>query len=150
MVLLQVLQVNVNHSRAAHRAALMTAGDVNCDFLCLQDRYVVDGFPLGDALEYPMFSSNHFNCVTYCLDSNLNYSFKNSTFNSVTISIHFANIHLRLTNVYFQPHVNIDNLITEILYIGLNGSFDVLVGDFNARSQTWGYDFEDHRQFPNL
>ncbi|GBN56036.1 hypothetical protein AVEN_79295-1 [Araneus ventricosus] len=29
--------------------------------------------------------------------------------------------------------------------LGLNGSFDLLVGDLNARSQIWGYDFEDHR-----
>ncbi|GBN68058.1 hypothetical protein AVEN_100098-1 [Araneus ventricosus] len=51
----------------------------------------------------------------------------------------------RLTNLYFQPHDNIDLLINEILHLGLNNSYDLLVGDFNARSQVWGYGFEDHR-----
>ncbi|GBO28272.1 hypothetical protein AVEN_152749-1, partial [Araneus ventricosus] len=51
----------------------------------------------------------------------------------------------RLTNIYFQPHDNIDILINEILHLGLNNSYDLLVGDFNARSQVWGYGFEDHR-----
>ncbi|GBN71214.1 hypothetical protein AVEN_78205-1 [Araneus ventricosus] len=39
-----------------------------------------------------------------------------------------------------------DNLILEISHLGLNGSFDLLVGDFNARSQIWGYGFEDRRE----
>ncbi|GBO21963.1 hypothetical protein AVEN_87520-1 [Araneus ventricosus] len=38
-----------------------------------------------------------------------------------------------------------DNLISEISHIGLNGSLDLLVGDFNARSPIWGYGFEDRR-----
>ncbi|GBO26111.1 hypothetical protein AVEN_112361-1 [Araneus ventricosus] len=83
----------------------MTAGENSCDFLCVQDPYVVDGFPLGDALGYPMFSSNRSNC----------------------------------------PHDDMDNLILEISQIGLNGSLDLLVGDFNARSQIWGCGLEDRR-----
>ncbi|GBM40911.1 hypothetical protein AVEN_234045-1 [Araneus ventricosus] len=145
MVLLRVLQINLNHSRAAHSAAFMTAVENSCDFLCVQDPYVVDGFPLGDALGYPMFSSNRGNCVIYCLNSNLNYSFKNSTLNSVSINIHFSKFILSLTNVYFQPHDDMDNLILEISQIDLNGSLDLLVGDFNARSQIWGYGLEDRR-----
>ncbi|GBL87011.1 Putative protein in type-1 retrotransposable element R1DM [Araneus ventricosus] len=38
-----------------------------------------------------------------------------------------------------------DSLILEISHLGLNGSLDLLVGDFNARSQIWGYGFEDRR-----
>ncbi|GBN39946.1 hypothetical protein AVEN_21779-1 [Araneus ventricosus] len=38
-----------------------------------------------------------------------------------------------------------DNLILEISQIGLNGSLDLLVGDFNARSPIWGYGLEDRR-----
>ncbi|GBN22712.1 hypothetical protein AVEN_68048-1 [Araneus ventricosus] len=124
----------------------MTAKDTNSDFLCIQDPYVVDGFPLGDAHGYPSFSSNRFNCVTYCLTTNLNYSFCNSSLNTVSLNIHFANFTFRLTNAYFQPQDLIDNLITEISHLGLNGFSDLLVGDFNnARSQVWGYGFEDHR-----
>ncbi|GBM70697.1 hypothetical protein AVEN_203823-1 [Araneus ventricosus] len=142
---LQVLQINVNHSQAGHSAALMTAGDLKCDFLCVQDPYVVDGTRLGDALGYPMYSSIRFNCVVYCLNSELNCSLKSNTLNTVSIIVHFASYNLCLTNLYFQPKDNIDNLINEISHFGLNNSFDPLVGDFNARSQIWGYGFEDHR-----
>ncbi|GBL64956.1 hypothetical protein AVEN_270137-1 [Araneus ventricosus] len=38
-----------------------------------------------------------------------------------------------------------DSLILEISNLGLNGSLDLLVGDFKARSQIWGYGFEDRR-----
>ncbi|GBM33495.1 hypothetical protein AVEN_272995-1 [Araneus ventricosus] len=37
MVQLQVLQINVNHSQVAHCAAFMTAGDIKCDIVCVQD-----------------------------------------------------------------------------------------------------------------
>ncbi|GBN50436.1 Putative protein in type-1 retrotransposable element R1DM [Araneus ventricosus] len=74
MVSLQVLQVNVNHSRAGHSAAFRTAKDTNSDFLCIQDPYVVDGFPLGDAHGYPSFSSNSYLCsrtVSFNIGSDL-------------------------------------------------------------------------------
>ncbi|GBN97542.1 hypothetical protein AVEN_109803-1 [Araneus ventricosus] len=40
--------------------------------------------------------------------------------------------------------MTIDPAIYKRLF-GLNNSYDLLVGDFNARSQVWGYGFEDHR-----
>ncbi|GBN99421.1 hypothetical protein AVEN_199611-1 [Araneus ventricosus] len=82
MVLPRVLQINVNHSRAGHGSAFVFAEEQNFDVVCVQDPYIIDGFPLGDALGNPVFSSK---------------------------------------------------------------SCNLLVGDFNARPQIWGYGFEDHR-----
>ncbi|GBO33224.1 Putative protein in type-1 retrotransposable element R1DM [Araneus ventricosus] len=145
MVLLRVLQINVNHSRAAHGAAFDTAETQNFDFVCVQDPHLVDGFPLGVALGFPIFSSIRLNCSIYFLNSNLNFSLKHNTLNSVSILIYFHNLTITLTNLYFQPHDNFDELILEISDIGKDNSCNLLIGVFNARSQIWGYGFEDHR-----
>ncbi|GBM94360.1 hypothetical protein AVEN_6662-1 [Araneus ventricosus] len=144
MAFLLVLQINVNNSRAAHSVAFETAEAQNGDFVCVQDPYLIDGVSLGDALGSPVFSSERYNSSIYCLNSNLKFSFKNNTLNSVTILVYFNNFPTNLSNLYFHPHDNIDDLILEILSIGADNFCNLLVGNFNARSHIWGYDFEDH------
>ncbi|GBM26278.1 hypothetical protein AVEN_66517-1 [Araneus ventricosus] len=48
----RALQISVDNSRTAHSSAFVTAGDLNIDFLCIQDPYLFEGKALGGSSDY--------------------------------------------------------------------------------------------------
>ncbi|GBN58384.1 Putative protein in type-1 retrotransposable element R1DM [Araneus ventricosus] len=52
---------------------------------------------------------------------------------------------LNVFNCYFPPHDDIDELLNELSDFNFHNSFNLLVGDFNCKSRSWGYDSDNDR-----
>ncbi|CAL1272858.1 unnamed protein product [Larinioides sclopetarius] len=139
------IQINVNHSLAAHSHAFQVARDMNLDFLAVQEPYVLKGNPLQANFSCKTFMSGNKRAILYILNNNLHIYFKSKTTYTSTVEIHFDNFILNLTNAYFPPSEEIESILEELKDFEFKNSFNLLVGDFNCQSKNWGYSSDTRR-----
>ncbi|GBL66289.1 hypothetical protein AVEN_120604-1 [Araneus ventricosus] len=137
--------INVNHSQIARVSALQTAIDQGLDFLTIQKPYLMNGEPLNSCSKGKIYCSKSHKSLIVILNPELKAYTKFKTDHIIILELHLRNLILNISSVYFPPHDNIDDSINEFLTYDFNRSFNIITGDFNCRSQTWGYNFEDHR-----
>ncbi|GBM40813.1 hypothetical protein AVEN_137319-1 [Araneus ventricosus] len=142
---LRGIQINVNHCVAAHSGALLVARDLGLDFIAIQDPYLMKGEPLKANFGCKVFMSEGKRAITYVLNKSLNCYFKFNTMNSVTVELHFNNIIFNVFNCYFPPHDDMEQTISELQDYNFCNSFNLVVGDFNCKSRSWGYDSDNFR-----
>ncbi|GBL83728.1 Retrovirus-related Pol polyprotein from type-1 retrotransposable element R1 [Araneus ventricosus] len=142
---LKGVQINVNHCLAAHSGAFVVARDLQLDFLAIQDPYLYKGEPPKTEFGCRTYMSESRKSITYVFNKNFNSFFKFNTTNSVVIEIHYGDFILNVFNCYFPPHDDIDLLLEEFKDFKFTNSFNLLVGDFNCRSCSWGYDSDNYR-----
>lgn len=148
LVLISVLQINLNHTKAANQLAAQYALQNEIDILLIQDPYVFQtgllGFPLGWK-HYP--SQNKKAWIVITNPKILTTPLK-TTFSSVFILINQKPFLTVVGSQYIPPSDNIrlrlDEWSSNFHNDFYNSDF-LLGGDFNARSQLWGYSFEDDR-----
>ncbi|GBN41242.1 Putative protein in type-1 retrotransposable element R1DM [Araneus ventricosus] len=130
---------------AAHTGAFVVARDLKLDFLAIQDPYLYKGEPPKTDFGCRIFKSESSNAITYILNKSFNTFFKFSTTNSVVIEIHFDDFILNFFNCYFPPHEDIDLILEGFCNFNFSNSFNILVGDFNCKSCSWGYSSDNYR-----
>ncbi|GBN77615.1 Retrovirus-related Pol polyprotein from type-2 retrotransposable element R2DM [Araneus ventricosus] len=129
--------------RFIHRARLNLLPDL--DFIAIQDPYLIKGEPLKPNFGCKVFMSKGKRAITYVLNKSLNCYFKFNTMNSVTVELHFNNIIFNVFNCYFPPHDDIEQTISELQDYNFCNSFNLVVGDFNCKSRSWGYDSDNFK-----
>ncbi|GBM30727.1 hypothetical protein AVEN_259587-1 [Araneus ventricosus] len=65
--------------------------------------------------------------------------------NAVTAELHLNNNIFNVFNCYFLPHDDIEQTIAEMQDFNFCNSFNLVVGDFNCKSRSWGYDSDNFR-----
>ncbi|GBL53288.1 Retrovirus-related Pol polyprotein from type-1 retrotransposable element R1 [Araneus ventricosus] len=139
------LQINVNHCEAAHTGVFQVAWDLKLDFIAIQDPYLVKGEPPSANFGCKVFMSQSRKAILYILNKNFNVFFKFNTTNTVVVELHFNNFLLNIFNCYFPPNDDIEDLLNEWGGFNFLNSFNLLIGDFNCRSSSWGYDSDNYR-----
>lgn len=100
---LRGIQINVNHCLAAHSGAFVVAGELQLDFLAIQDPYLYKGEPPKTDFGCRIFESGSKNAILYVFNKNFNTFFKFNTTNSVVVELHFNDFILNIFNCYFPP-----------------------------------------------
>ncbi|GFY41668.1 hypothetical protein TNIN_243331 [Trichonephila inaurata madagascariensis] len=113
---INILQLNVNPSRAAHLQAFVVAADLGSDNRCL----------------------------TISFNKVISPDFFNKTKSTIVVSFNFKNCSILLINIYF-PSRDFNGLIDELLICNCIEQNCLLIGDFNTRSPIWGYNHTDAR-----
>ncbi|GBN96732.1 hypothetical protein AVEN_179686-1 [Araneus ventricosus] len=134
-------KINVNHSQIAHVSALQTAIELGLDFLTIQEPYLINGEPLNSCSKGKIYCSKSHKSLFIILNPELIAYTRFKTDLIIILELHLKNLILNISSVYFPPHDNIDDSINEFLTY----DFNIITGDFNCLSQTWGYNREDHR-----
>ncbi|GBM28059.1 hypothetical protein AVEN_27446-1 [Araneus ventricosus] len=139
------VQINVNHCFAAHSGAFLVARDLKLDFIAVQDPYLYKGEPPTSDFGGKIFTSQSRNAILYVFNKDFNCYFKFNTTNTVCVELHFNNLILNVFNCYFPPHSDIEDLLNAFTDFNFHNSFNLLVGDFNCKSRSWGYDSDNDR-----
>ncbi|GBN40333.1 Putative protein in type-1 retrotransposable element R1DM [Araneus ventricosus] len=142
---LRGVQINVNHCIAAHSFSFTIARDLKLDFIAIQDPYLYKGEPPSSDFGGKMFTSQCKNAIICVFNKDFNCYFKFNTTNTVCVELHFNNLILNIFSCYFPPHSDIEELLDEFKDFNFSNSFNVLVGDFNCKSRSWGYDSDNDR-----
>ncbi|GBO06690.1 hypothetical protein AVEN_199092-1 [Araneus ventricosus] len=111
MEYLKMLQINVNHSSAAHCHAFVVAEENVVDFLCVQDPYISDNVILTGGKGCKMFCSFNNKSLIYCLNKDLDVVLSHNTNHIVGLFVKLGVLKLQIISAYFPPHDNIDSLI---------------------------------------
>ncbi|GBM71097.1 Putative protein in type-1 retrotransposable element R1DM [Araneus ventricosus] len=139
------IQISVNRCKATHSGVFQVARDLELDFIAIQDPYLVNGEPPISNFGCKTFASRDKRADTYILNKNLNVFYKFNTTHTVAVELHFNNMLFNIFNCYFPPHDNTEDLIEELRDFNFYNSFSLLVGDFNCKSRSWGYDSDNFR-----
>ncbi|GBO05128.1 hypothetical protein AVEN_169617-1 [Araneus ventricosus] len=129
------VQINVNHSLAAHTQAFQVTKEMNLDFLAVQKPYVIQGEPLRANFSCKTFMSGDKRAILYILNNNLHSYFKSRTTYTSAAEIHFNGFILNLTNAYYPPREDIETVLEELKDFDFKKSFNLLVDDFNCQSR---------------
>ncbi|GBO24821.1 hypothetical protein AVEN_257023-1 [Araneus ventricosus] len=113
---------------------------INTDY---GDPYISDNFPLTGGKGRRMFCSFDNKSVIYCLNRDLDIVLGHNTNHIVGLVVKLGVLDLKIISAYFPPHDNIDSLIEEFTNFNSINKNVLILGDFNARSFIWNYNFED-------
>ncbi|GBN03217.1 hypothetical protein AVEN_36791-1 [Araneus ventricosus] len=86
--------------------------------------------------------------LRYCRErrqTTFNVFFKFNTTNTVVVELHFNNFLLNIFICYFPPNDDIEDLLNEWGGFNFLNCFNLLIGDFNCKSSSWGYDSDNYR-----
>ncbi|GFS33678.1 hypothetical protein TNIN_106131 [Trichonephila inaurata madagascariensis] len=138
---INILQLNVNPSRAAHLQAFVVAADLGSDILLIQDPYTKPLSPFRGSTQF--FSLDN-RCLTISFNRVISPDSFNKTKSTIVVSFNFKKYSILLINIYFPPR-DFNGLIDELLIYNYIEQNCLLIGNFNARSPIWGYNHTDAR-----
>ncbi|GBO43707.1 hypothetical protein AVEN_12141-1 [Araneus ventricosus] len=134
---LKVLQINVNHSSAAHCHTFVVAEENVVDFLRFQDPYISDNVPVTGGKGCRMFCSFNNKPVTYCLNKDLDIVLGHNTNHIVGLFVKLGVLELQIISAYFAPHDSIDSSIEE--FTNFNSiNKNVLILGTSLRGHSYG------------
>lgn len=148
---IKVLQINLCGCAAATDLAFNTMEEEEVDVLLLQDAYVNTDRLKGCQTQWQVYNSENKDAYTVVSNKNLQPTQTLQTISSIFITIQTADgKNLQIGNQYIRPKANLQESLTEweekILKGNRSHSEDLLFcGDLNARSESWGYDYQDGR-----
>ncbi|GIX80138.1 uncharacterized protein CEXT_702871 [Caerostris extrusa] len=142
MNIFKIAQQNLQHSKAA-TLFIKLIEEKDFSIACVQEPYITNEHIPGIPIGWKQFHSTYRSSIII-KNPKIPATILETSADSISISI-FLNEDVALTSTYSSPSEDLDSTLHEYSSNIPINTHQIICGDFNAHSPTWGYHREDQR-----